>query len=181
MVKSPLNTKTTIADTNMSLFEQFEELKAKSDAAERELDSFLSNNKKQLLKDVAAQLKAIPGMSKLVIYGYTPGFNDGDACTHSSYSWYTDRGFREFAEYDEWSYLSFMGVPDEIAESGEAYDWDGFDGVNTYSDEDTPTVNRLVNILEYLIDEIYYTDYMVMFDFSTEETTIKHEDYDCGH
>lgn len=181
MAKLQLNTKNTIVDTNMSLFEQFEELKSKSDAAKRELDSFLNNNKHQLLKDVAAQLKSIPGMSKLVIYGYTPGFNDGDACTHSGESWYTDRGFQEFAEYDVYAYLSFMGVPDEISESGEAYDWEGFEGVNTYSDEDTPTVNNLVDMLEYLVEEIYYTDYMVMFDFSTEETNIVHEDYDCGH
>lgn len=181
MVQLPLNMKIMIADTNMTLFEQFQDLKTKSDNAENELSKFLSANKRAILKDVAAQLKAIPGMNKLVIYGYTPGFNDGDACTHSSDCLFRDYHFSEFAEYEEYSYFSFMNMPEEIQESGEPWNWEGFENVNTYSDDDEPKVRELVQLLDYLVEQIEYTDYLVMFDFTTEETTITFEEYDCGH
>lgn len=181
MVRSPLNTKNTTADTNMTLFEQFQELKTKSDAAKCDLSNFLSTNKRQILKDVAAQLKAIPGMNKLVIYGYTPGFNDGDACTHSSECLFRDYHFQEFAEQEDYSFFRMMNVPEEVQDEGEPWNWEGFENVNTYSDADEPKVRELIQLLDYLVEQIEYTNYLALFDFTTEETDITFEEYDCGH
>lgn len=181
MVQLPLNMKNMIADTNMTLFEQFQDLKTKSEEAKNNLSNFLNTNKRQILKDVAAQLKAIPGMNKLVIYGYTPRFNDGDACTHSSECLFRDYHFQEFAEQEDYSFFRMMNVPEEIRETDELWEWEGFENVNTYSDDDEPKVRELIKLLDYLIERIEYTDYLVMFDFTKEETDITFGEYDCGH
>lgn len=74
-----------------------------------------------------------------------------------------------------------MNVPEEVQESGEPWNWEGFENVNTYSDADEPKVRELIKLLDYLVEQIEYTNYLALFDFTTEETDITLEEYDCGH
>lgn len=56
-----------------TLFEQFKVLKDTTDK----------------LKSVVNELNEINGFNKLIIKGYTPRFNDGDVCEHTSDVYYS--------------------------------------------------------------------------------------------
>lgn len=176
----------TTVDTNMTtLFEQYKVLKDTAYKAESELGNFIHLHKKDLLKTVVDELKTVEGFNKLIIKGYTPGFNDGDACTHSSEPYYscTQRSkWNDFSELSEYGIgIAYFLTDGEIEEDEELRDWDGFDIINTYSVEDNEKVDYLVSQIDYLIEEIYHTDYIVYIDLTGDEPKIDHEYYDCGH
>lgn len=173
-------------DTNMTTtFEQFKVLKDKSDKAAQELHVFISDNKKNILNNIAAELKKVQGLNKIIIKGYTPGFNDGDACTHSSETYYscTQRSkWNDFGELSQYGIgIAYFLSNGEVDDDEELYDWEGINEINTYSVEDNEKVDELVDHLDYLIEEIYHTDYIVYIDFTGDELKIEHEYYDCGH
>lgn len=168
----------------MSLFEKFSELTRNYDKAKYDLAVFISDNQKQILIDVSKELKEINGMNKVVIKGYTPCFNDGDACTHSSSVYFNQRyDFGELAEDDSISGLAeFLGAPEEfIYGEDDLYNWEDLNSVNTYSAEDQDKINSLVSMLDDLIERIYDTDYIVFIDLTTDEPTISYQSYDCGY
>lgn len=173
------------ADTNMTtLFEQFKNLKDISDTANSTLSDFINTNKNELLRSVVADLSKIEGFNKLIVKGYTPGFNDGDACTHSSEAFYacTQKRYNDFGELSEYGIgiAYFLSGIDDL-EDDELRDWEGFDSINTYSMEDSERVEKLVNYIDYLIEEIYYTNYIVYIDCTNEEPTITYDEYWCGY
>lgn len=178
-----LNTKNSTADTNMTNLETFIQLQSEVTRTTNELYAFLRDKKKDLILDIAKELKAIPGMNKIIIKGYTPGFNDGDACTHSSEVYYNKRyDFGEIAEYGIYGLAEFLGAPEEfVDEEDELYNWDEINNVNTYDDADEGKVKQFISLLDDLIEKTYYTDYIVYIDLTTDEPTITHEDYDCGY
>ena len=174
-----------IADTNMNLFEKFKVLKEVSDDASFNLDKFTQDNKKELINVVANELKQIPGINKIIIKGYTPGFNDGDACTHSSEPYYscTQRSqWNDFSELAEYGIgIAYFLSNGEIEDDEDLHEWDGFDSINTYAVEDEDKVSELVGYLEYLIEETYYTNYIVYIDLTGDEPTVDQEEYYCGY
>ncbi len=167
-----------------TLFEQFKVLKNAAEAAENNLNSFLADKKRDLLKSVVDELNQIEGFNKLIVKGYTPGFNDGDACTHSSDTYYqcTQRHYNEFGELSEYGIgIAYFLSNGEVEEDEELYEWDGIDLVNTYSEEDEEKVDYLVSLVDYLIEEIMFTNYIGYIDLSGDEPTIELEEYYCGY
>ena len=167
----------------MTNLETFIQLKAEIDRTANELHVFIRDKKKDLIMDIAKGLKEIPGMNKIIVKGYTPRFNDGDACTHSSEVYY-NKGydFQELAEYEIYGLAEFLGAPEEfVDEEEELYNWDEISNVNTYDDADQSRINELTTLLDYILEEVYYTDYIVYIDLTQDEPVIKHEDYDCGY
>ena len=167
----------------MTNLETYIQLKADVARANYELGSFVSDKKKELIMDIAKELKSIPGMNKIIIKGYTPGFNDGDACVHSSEVYYNKRyDFSELAEYEISGLAEFLGAPEEFVYEEEGlYNWDEINSVNTYAEEDSDKIKKFANLLDDLIESIYDTDYIVFIDLTTDEPTIKHDYYDCGY
>lgn len=156
-------------------------LKNEYEKSAKELSSFIQNNKKVLLNSVCDELKKISGMNKIVVKGYTPGFNDGEPCTHSSETYYNKRyDFGELAEYEIYGLAEFLNAPRNFIDE-ELYEWEEINNVNTYSDEDEEKVQELCNILDYIIEQIYDTNYIVFVDLTLDEDFIKVEDYDCGY
>jgi len=99
--------------------------------------------------------------------GYTPGFNDGEPCTHSSdygfgYDWLENYGLEDLV--DEW-------FDDEKADELRAIDTPDNQNVNEFC--------RLV--LDPHFEETYVTDYRVHVHFEDGTYRIQVEDYDCGH
>lgn len=167
----------------MTNLETFIQLKADVSRADNALYAFIRDKKSDLIMDIAKELKSIPGMNKIIVKGYTPGFNDGDACTHSSEVYFNKRyDFGEIAEYGIYGLAEFLGAPEEFLEDeDELYNWDEISNVNTYDDANEVKVNELASLLDDIIEKTYYTDYIVYIDLTTDEPTIKHEDYDCGY
>jgi len=166
-------------------FEQFKELSAASSKARQDLYVFIRDNKKDILTDILTELKSVVGLNKIIIKGYTPGFNDGDACTHSSETYYscTQRSkWNDFSDLSEYEIgIAYFLSNGEVEDDEELREWEGFDEINTYSVEDNEKVDSLVEYLDELIEEIYHTDYIVYVDLTGDKPTIEHDYYDCGH
>ena len=141
----------------------------------------------------------------LFVRGYTPGFNDGELCTHSSYI----MDYNEFAEeyggdpegvcqrldieYDEdtISDICVYDLPINVAyeESKDAlnkahqskFDPESYE--SKYSKH--PSVisfNYDINMLSPLIERIYDTDYEIIFKLQADGTyTLNKEEYCCGY
>ncbi len=164
----------------MTNLETYIALKAEVSRTTRELYAFLRDNQNDLTLDIAKELKAIPGMNKIIIKGYTPGFNDGDECTHSSQVYYDKRyDFSEIAEEGIYGLEEFLGAPEEFID--ELYNWEEINNVNTYDDSYEGKINELTSLLDDIIEKTYFTDYIVYIDLTTDEPTITHEDYECGY
>jgi hypothetical protein len=167
-----------------TLFEQFKTLKDASDASAYDLRKFVDTNKRELLKSLVDELAKIEGFNKLIIKGYTPGFNDGDACTHSSDTYYvcTQKRYNDFGELSEYGIgISYFLTGDDEIEDEDLRDWEGFDSINTYSEEDSESVDYLVGYIDYLVEEIHYTNYIVYVDLTGDEPKITEDDYYCGY
>ena len=141
--------------------------------------------KKELLQSVLTELKRVEGFNKLIIKGYTPGFNNGDACTHSSEPYYscTQRSrWNDFSELSEYGIgIAYFLSNGEVEDDEELCEWEGFDLINTYSPDENEKVDGLVGYVDYLIEEIYHTNYIVYIDLTGEEPKVDHDYYDCGH
>lgn len=165
----------------MTHLETFIQLQAEVERTTKELYSFLNEKHHVLIIDIANELKSIPGMNKIIIKGYTPSFNDGDACSHRSAVYYNKRyDFAEIAEEQVYGLAEFLNAPEEFVEEEELYNWEEINNVNTYNDSDEGKVSKLANLLEEVIEKIHHTDYIVFIDLTKDEPTITHEDYDCG-
>lgn len=164
----------------MNNIEKYVELHNEVTRASDELHKFISDNKSTLIIDLAKEMKKIPGLNKIIVKGYTPGFNDGDPCTHSSEVYFNKRWhFSELSEYGISNLSSFLGAPEEYED--ELHEWEGLDSVNTYSDEDEEKVEEFISMLDDLIERLYYTDYIVYIDLTGDDPVIDSEDYYCGY
>lgn len=108
----------------------------------------------------------------ITILGWTPGFNDGEPCEHSTEHLY---GYRE---------LSNFGLEHLVEE------W--FEGVDNAEDKIEELFEKAVtpakevrefvsNALENWADEKHGTDYRVHFIFENGNYRIEKDDYDCGY
>lgn len=164
----------------MNNLETLIKLKAEQEKIANKLYSFVAEKRYELIVDIAKALKSIKGMNKLIVKGYTPRFNDGDACTHNSEVYFNKLyDFQEIAEYDIYGLEEFLGIPDEFTE--EPWEWEEIRNINTYNDEDEDKINELASLLDYIIEETYITDYIVFVDLTTDEPTVNYRSYDCGY
>lgn len=103
------------------------------------------------------------------IQGYTPGFNDGEPCEHSSYFYYGE-DLKSFAEEYE---------SDDVQEFLDPFK-DGFNSVDEERDLD-PTFHKAVDIADDIIHNYYGTDYQVMLVIGNGSVKMIKEDYECGY
>ena len=106
------------------------------------------------------------------IQGWTPGFNDGDPCTHGV-DWgvggqnlsYMDQLDPEYRSH---LFNEFVGDEDEIPESKLADAPIGFEDV-------------ISEIIIPICDKRWETDYQVLIWIHQGEIKVLHDDYDCGY
>ena len=159
-----------------------EEEQAKLREKESELfDSCLT----QLFKDV-------PGLKSFELIGYTPGFNDGDPCSHSHYVLvsiddYYDHGREEYL-YDILSEKYDEEVIEALPrDKYDCYDYTKLPGIEEMfpSGEIASSVHKMFDDVFYEeIQRRWYTDFQVTFTRDDSDpkgyTTVK-EYYDCGY
>lgn len=150
-----------------SLLKQYREVDAKlSEAIRANGNEFIEG----LFKDIFDQF---PNIHKLCILGWTPYFNDGDACTHSSEvfvgarhkSWRNDGTFSY--DYEDYSVAEeFFSGSEEFDEFEEDYaDYLAAlpeEHVNDKAtDDELDAASKMLSHYEDIIDRIYDTNFIV--------------------
>lgn len=109
-------------------------------------------------------------LEMVLVYGYTPSFNDGDACTHTQFS---------------------MLDGDEINDTVDLYDLlnieedegDELEEINSkLSREESQKIEHKIDGIDDLLERVYYTDFYVFvrrLEDGTIDLTIG--DYECGY
>ena len=127
-----------------------------------------------------------PSLNRVVVQGYTPGFNDGDPCTHSQQTFVGLYDFSDFHESDE------DDSPVEyVAELSENYrecyrlreGADGFLFNTDLSTEDLNSVREAFDAFGAAIEDLYETDFTLTWTRSKDDGKISfdHDHYECGY
>lgn len=121
------------------------------------------------------------GLRKIVYQGYTPSFNDGEPCEHSSQGSICNVRWRTY------SYGKYLSGDDLHGQYEEFFELE--------SDEDTNYVKHAnsecldlgaaeqdVNTLSEIIDIVYYTNFVVYITLEDDgSVTVESDEYDCGY
>ncbi len=127
-----------------------------------------------------------PDLNRVIIQGYTPGFNDGDPCVHSQETYLNIRGFAEHNEEDE----AFRYISNE---ENPVLSWDaryvlneGVDGFRfnvNMTPEQLGDVHKAFGAFTQAIEDLYNTDFTLTWERSRDDGKIvfSHERYECGY
>ena len=167
----------------MSSLSYFKEVFAKIEEAKREA----KQKSAALLSGVFKEFfEKYQGMKKVIIQGYTPSFNDGDPCEHSSMS---GNGLYEMKE-SRWTSSGYRAYSDGVTEQ-----YEGFFDLELTDDErdivafandkfngNEKEMNTDLGVIEQIADMVYDTNYVLYVTLEEDgSVNIDHEDYDCGY
>ena len=151
--------------TNLELINQYRELQKK---VREQIKTEGSNIAKEVFKEV---FEKHPGLTYIVIRGYTPEFNDGEPCVHGQevlfgYKWVGKQESFDFADYDLEEEFCFDLETRTHCNSA----------CNTLND-----VSTTLSDLEELLKEIYDTNFELKIRYSQGNVDINYDSYDCGY
>lgn len=112
-------------------------------------------------------------LDMVLVYGYTPSFNDGDPCSHSQYSIFVGDEINDTV--DLWDLLE-IDVDDEDNE-------DSLENINSkLSSTEAQKIERKIDAIDDLLERVYDTDFYVLARRLEDGTIdIDFGDYDCGY
>jgi hypothetical protein len=122
-----------------------------------------------------------PGLDKIIIRGWTPGFNDGDPCTHSQDVIITPE---DYADH---------GLDDEEYENGDEESDDPEAEIAAISSrrpnqkldkKDAKKISGALYQFKSVLDQKYDTNWQldIVRDSESEKLfKMSHDDYYCGH
>lgn len=150
---------------------------------------------KEGLADIAKDVfNEVDGLKKFVVLGYTPSFNDGEPCEHSSIYGFGNYHWEESYKKDGTYYLS----SDDIGEREEFGEFFELEDVGLYDETDAPLDNpvvyansgvaekdkayKLIGALDDVCEMLYHTNYVVYFTLNEDGSVdVEQDDYDCGY
>lgn len=108
----------------------------------------------------------------VLVYGYTPGFNDGDPCTHTQYSVYDAEEINDtFDFYDYFSDEDEDDVDEKTSKLNEHL-----------STKDAYEIESKIDSIEELLERVYDTNfYLCVLRKEDGSIEINTGDYDCGY
>lgn len=131
-----------------------------------------------LLRSSVQELGEKYGNFALVIIGYTPSFNDGDPCTHSSYTTVpmTKKPALWNAKYEYW----------DNDENEQAEDYSDFFEIMDKETVNTHLLGRAdfledIQYLEEMVSIIQDTNYEVKIKYKNGEVSVEFDDYYCDY
>jgi len=132
-------------------------------------DDFQAARKRSLIDLIGRMFGVIPELTEIVVKGYTPGFNDGEPCTHSQMSPHIN-GVDEYGDRDDEDDSDSDGDNNEVAE------------IKEISNENREIVASEVNRLSGALESLFGTNWKITIK-RQEDGTIswEQEDYDCGY
>lgn len=134
-----------------------------------------------------------PGLKAFAYVGYTMGFNDGEPCYHSGYSYvgdfhiqtynYSYRNGEEYWTadcYEEtgWGELEdfFLGEDADLDNTNDPLDFVNKDCT------DIESARSAVAALEDIIELVYDTNYLIKVSLNDDgSVNVEHDEYDCGY
>lgn len=125
-----------------------------------------------LPQEIKSVMTAIPNLKKVVVRGYTPGFNDGDPCYHSQCEplfFMKDSSNQEEDDDEDLEECEWYSLKKKLKGNKEEYD-------------SVESLNKLLNSAEGLFQEMFGTDWEVEFTLSPEgEVLLTQNGYYCGY
>lgn len=127
--------------------------------------SLISVNSDDIIKEIIKDLGInYPGLTCGTIIGYTPSFNDGDACEHRSSIDVIDMNEEALGQV-------FDAL--EIEESDFEY--------NNLTRNEARTIEKDLGLIDVILEEREGTNYMFAFVIIDGNITFKTCYYDCGY
>jgi hypothetical protein len=111
--------------------------------------------------------KDIKGTHYIYVQGYTPGFNDGDPCVHTSYS-YTGEELKEMIEWEN-------GYNSQVVDFLRPH----LESINNVEEEGIDL--NILDVIELVAEEEYCTDYQVLVIIKDGVVKVEKADYECGY
>ena len=159
----------------MTKFEQFK-------AIQKEYAEQLKSINEDFLKESIKEIGNKFGNFAVFIRGYTPSFNDGEHCEHSSH-YSLCLGSRESTYTKGYKYFKLddceASENEDVSELLEC-NFEDFTSINSHLEGNEYFLED-VGILMKIIDETYNTDFEVKVKFKDGIITLKHNDYYCGY
>lgn len=160
-----------------ALLKQYEEVNA-------ELNKQISENGKQFLESVFQEIfDENEGLKLIYIRGWTPGFNDGEPCTHSQES-FVGYSQNYYSHYRQSNVTSYDFDDYELYEEFDV-EFDENDNVVSHVNSECKTLERAkqqVDAYEELIERVYETNFEIKVTLNENgKTVVDHDWYDCGY
>lgn len=159
----------------MTKFEQFK-------AIQKEYAEQLKSVNEGFLKESIKEIGDKFGNFAVFIQGYTPSFNDGEPCEHSSH-YSLCIGFKESTYREGYKYFKLddceASENEDVAELLEC-NFDDFTSINSHLEGNEDFLED-VGILMKIVDETYNTDFEVKLKFKDGIITLENNDYYCGY
>jgi hypothetical protein len=134
--------------------------------AEREAANRL---RRETLADIGALFSAFPELNSISVSGYTPGWNDGDPCHHSQLD----------------PYLNGRNIDDDEDDDDEDDDNEDDDegerSSTRLSDKDFEAISHIIEGMSDVLEEIFSTNWTLIFRRTQNGIEFNRYDYDCGH
>ena len=160
-----------------ALLKQYEEVNA-------ELNKQISENGKQFLESVFQEIfDQNEGLKLIYILGWTPGFNDGEPCTHSQESYV---GCSHTWEWGGEQQLSYDFDERELYEEFEVeFDDEDSEKVINHINSGCKTLDQVakqVAAYEELVERVYNTNFEIKVTVNDDGKVVVDQDwYDCGY
>jgi hypothetical protein len=103
------------------------------------------------------------------VSGYTPGWNDGDPCHHSQLDPYLNG--RNIDDDED----------DDDEDDDEENDDEGERSSARLSDKDFKAIAYILDGMSEVLEEIFSTDWTLIFRRTQNGIEFNRYDYDCGH
>lgn len=144
---------------------------------QQQMRDLLRQHGEQLVQAVFEEVFALDSDINVVcVRGYTPSWNDGDVCTHSSEMFtgalrdgYNGRQFRDYQDYDQ-------SLKEVFVDEYQHF-------VNEDADNDNlRNAASLMWEFDGLIQDVYGTNYqLIVRRTANNAIVIEDEEYDCGY
>lgn len=157
----------------------------KYEEANKELNTALRENGEQFIEALFTDIfERHPGVNKLAVLGWTPSFNDGDICSHSSEFFsgvignYNGRQYTDADDYGDVSDWFENVEEDEL-----------LDGTVRLLQKNTTDDNKVLSsaksalkAFEEIFERVYYTNFLVKAArLSDGSVIVEHEEYNPGY
>lgn len=116
----------------------------------------------------------------LFFIGYTPGFNDGDPCEHSSYTVtdseeiYENESMYDITDYDYEDHKYKAEIQSESFIINKTY--------NSKSYEERAVHREELDLVNFIFDKLYHTNYQVeVYINKDDEIVVDQSEYYCGY
>ena len=150
-----------------TLLKQYEEVNAA-------LNKQIQENGKEFIQNLFQDVfDQNPGLNFVMIRGWTPGFNDGEPCTHSQetfvgrISWGCYQDFSDYELYDEFE-----------------VEFDEGDNVVSHINSECKTLDQVYEQLEAyseIIERVFDTNFEIQAKLVDGKVVVTEDEYDCGY